>query len=221
MNKIIRNASKALVVGSVVAGISFAPLGFASPEVESHNQRSDAKAYWKGFKHDANETWKDGKEAFRDGWLESKLETALILSEHLNPFDIDIEVKGDRAILEGTVNSETLKSHAEAVTLNVEGIDKVTNKLKVDKDYKQKANNDAGKRSLSRIVKDTAITADIKTELLANKEVTGLDVDVDTFNGEVTLSGVVDSQAERLLAEYIARSNDGISKVINNIKVES
>lgn len=195
-----------------------------SDATEKHSVHNDegrtAEQYWKEFKHDSDEAWTDTKSAFRDGWLEGKLETAIIMNEQLNPFDIDLEVNGSTAILEGEVASEVVKEHAKYVALSVEGIDEVKNKLEVNKDAKVN-DKKTKERSVSRTLKDATITAGVKAELLANPEIKGLKINVDTAEGEVTLTGKVDSSAKRALAAYIAKDVAGVQEVVNNLEVQS
>lgn len=69
-------------------------------------------------------------------------------------------------------------------------------------------------------IDDSVITTKIKTELLADKRVSGMNVHVDTHQGRVQLSGVAKSPDERQVAEGIARSVDGVKQVENRITVQ-
>ena len=60
---------------------------------------------------------------------------------------------------------------------------------------------------------DTWITTKVKTSLLADTDVAGLDINVDTVNGVVTLSGQVDQQAQIEHAARIARDIEGVTEV--------
>jgi hyperosmotically inducible protein len=60
---------------------------------------------------------------------------------------------------------------------------------------------------------DTWITTKVKSSLLADSDVAGLDVEVETVNGEVRLSGDVDSQAQIDRAVEIARDIEGVTNV--------
>lgn len=62
-------------------------------------------------------------------------------------------------------------------------------------------------------VGDTWITTKVKTSLLADEDVAGLQVDVETVNGVVTLSGDVDSQAQIDEAKRIAAGIEGVTEV--------
>ena len=72
---------------------------------------------------------------------------------------------------------------------------------------------------VERQIDDAAITTQVKSKLAADPEVAAHNIDVDTNEGVVTLSGRVDDGAERAEAEKLARNTDGVRRVINNLKV--
>jgi hyperosmotically inducible protein len=74
-------------------------------------------------------------------------------------------------------------------------------------------------RSLGTQVDDAAITAKIKTELVVEKEIKSLSVDVDCVNGHVTLTGIVKNRAQIGQILEIAHAVDGVKTVTNNMKV--
>lgn len=57
--------------------------------------------------------------------------------------------------------------------------------------------------------------------MLADSSTAGLSIDVDSNSGQVILSGTVDSQEEKRLAERIAASTDGARTVVNLLTVAS
>jgi len=68
-------------------------------------------------------------------------------------------------------------------------------------------------RDSDQPVDDTWITTKVKSSLLADTDVAGLDINVDTLNGVVTLRGEVDSQAQIDEATRIAREIEGVTNV--------
>ncbi|MGE3508709.1 MAG: BON domain-containing protein [Vicinamibacterales bacterium] len=68
-------------------------------------------------------------------------------------------------------------------------------------------------------LEDSAVTAAVKTKLLADTTVSGMSIDVDTSNGVVTLSGRVDSTAAQGRAVELARSTNGAQQVIDHLTV--
>ena len=75
-------------------------------------------------------------------------------------------------------------------------------------------------RTADEVVGDTGVTAQIKTALIGDPEISGFAIGVDTFNGEVVLTGAVDSQAQINTAVSIARSVKGVNKVTSHIKIK-
>ena len=64
-----------------------------------------------------------------------------------------------------------------------------------------------------------AITAAVKSKLIADSVVGGMKIDVDTRDGVVSLSGSVKSQTEKDTAERIARETSGVKDVQDNLTV--
>ncbi len=71
--------------------------------------------------------------------------------------------------------------------------------------------------STGEYIDDTTLTSKVKTTLLQDPEVSGLGINVETFKGEVQLSGFANSEAERQRAESLASSVDGVAAVKNDI----
>lgn len=74
-------------------------------------------------------------------------------------------------------------------------------------------------RSAGEIVDDATITSRVKTALLADPEISGLKINVDTVEGKVSLKGETKTLALRKKAESIARSVPGVRSVTNNLVV--
>jgi hyperosmotically inducible protein len=69
-------------------------------------------------------------------------------------------------------------------------------------------------------VDDAALTASVKSTLVADKAANLTRVDVDTNQGVVSLNGIVDSADQKARAEQLARRVDGVKNVINNLQVQ-
>ncbi len=70
-------------------------------------------------------------------------------------------------------------------------------------------------------VDDTALTAKVKAALLAEPGLKSLQINVETKNAAVTLSGAVDSDASREKAKQVASSVSGVSNVVDQMTVKS
>jgi len=74
-------------------------------------------------------------------------------------------------------------------------------------------------RSAEQIAKDGAITARVKSRFIGDKYVDAFDINVDTYEGVVTLKGEVNNNIAREQAGKIAAAVDGVASVDNQIRV--
>jgi hyperosmotically inducible protein len=75
----------------------------------------------------------------------------------------------------------------------------------------------AAAQKTAEVVTDAEITSAVKTKLLADTTVGGLKIDVDTKNGVVTLTGPVNSGAEKTQALHLAKETKGVKKVVSKL----
>jgi osmotically-inducible protein OsmY len=76
-------------------------------------------------------------------------------------------------------------------------------------------------RSTGTYIDDTAVSTKVKTELLTDKDVKGTEVKVRTYNGEVQLSGFVDSPDQKIRAVQVARAVPGVRVVWDDLIVKA
>lgn len=76
-------------------------------------------------------------------------------------------------------------------------------------------------RTPGAVVDDTTITSKVKAKLLDDPMTKGLSIYVDTFEGNVTLTGAVASQEERRRAIELARSVAGVKTVKDTLNIKS
>jgi osmotically-inducible protein OsmY len=74
-------------------------------------------------------------------------------------------------------------------------------------------------RSTGQYIDDAAISTSVKSALIADSEVKARDVQVQTYQGTVQLSGFVDDQKQANRAVEIARSREGVKMVENDLHV--
>ena len=83
------------------------------------------------------------------------------------------------------------------------------------------AEQDADRADPATFVKDSAITAKIKTKLAAEHLGSLKHVSVDTDkNGVVWMSGTVNNEAERDQAMTIARNTEGVKTVKSSLRIQ-
>lgn len=164
-----------------------------------------------------------GQEAKADDlrqWQKGVIEGAFLFHSHLNAKDVRIEIQNDCAILKGYVDSEVGKSLAEQLALSVKGINQVINKLVVTPDLKGDTSKETDRENGSQHrLSNVTITNKVRSQLLANRVTSGMEIDVETRNRVVTLSGVVNSEAEKVLTYWIVKNTQGVTRVIDKLDV--
>lgn len=163
-------------------------------------------------------TEKTVEQNLSDANKEGRIWASFALNRHLNPFEFDIDVSGETATLNGTVDESIDKELAEQVALGVSGIKKVVNNVKVDPDWAPKPRA-SGERSFGQAAEDATITATVKSKLFWSEHTDGLDINVDTASGVVTLRGKVPTAEGKDLAARYASNTSGVRRVDNQLTV--
>jgi hyperosmotically inducible protein len=78
----------------------------------------------------------------------------------------------------------------------------------------------ATNRPIDDQLDDAGVVAEINARLAASPVTSALNINVDSLDGVVTLSGVVRTNESRLEAERIARTTSGVKRVISRIRVD-
>ena len=107
-----------------------------------------------------------------------------------------------RVLVTGETPTEELRTRAIDIVRHIEKVTQVYNEITV-----------AAPSSLMTRSSDSVITSKVKTKLLANEQISGINVKVVTENGVVYLMGIV-SRSEADLATDIARQTGGVQKVV-------
>lgn len=205
MMKILKSSLFALVATALVVATSPAAIG-----AEDKNCQASEPAI------------ESTKQELKDAWLQGKVETALLFNEFLNPFDIDTDVENGVVYLKGAVESDIDRDLAGEIAKSIDGVTDVENELVLDKAkaLEARASEDSNPaKSFKQKVTNATLTARVKTQLLLNGNTSGMQIDVDSADGIVTLSGEVDSAQEKELAVRIAENTDGTVSVVDRLTV--
>lgn len=142
-----------------------------------------------------------------DAAISTKVKAKLAADPQINPFDIDVDTNEGVVRLSGAVNNDAVRDEAVKLARRTKGVVRVVNDLTI------------GNRSLGDRLDDAGIVASIKAKLTGDPQVHPFNVDVDSKDGVVTLSGRVETVAARNEAEKIARNTEGVKEVRNRIKL--
>jgi hyperosmotically inducible periplasmic protein len=158
----------------------------------------------------ATRTQKTAGEQIDDSVLTAKVKAALIQEPSTKARQIDVETFRGTVQLNGYVDSADAKAAAGRVAQSVEGVQRVDNNLSVQE----------GSRTAGEAVDDSMITAKVKAALIADPTVKAHEVNVETRDGSVQLSGFVDNSAAKNAAADVARRVSGVKDVQNDLQVK-
>ena len=143
----------------------------------------------------------------------------------------DISVKMDKGtlVVKGDVATEAERKRILDTVKQQSGATPIRDDLRVDSKRKEReidrtnsdyTNPKGNSQSVGEYADDAGITAAVKSKLLVTKEVSSFDIQVDTHDGVVTLTGIADSKAHVEQAGRVAKSVDGVKSVDNRIIVK-
>lgn len=136
-------------------------------------------------------------------------------------YDIDVKVDRHNVTLTGTVATDAQKVEAGRLA-RVTGVNHVDNELTVDRRVDDTLTDRArrGMRRTGEALDDGWITTKVKWFLTGDSLLKGSNISVETNNRVVVLSGTVRSEAARQRAMALANDTDGVTKVVDHLRVE-
>ena len=170
--------------------------------------------------------------AASDPGITTAVKSKLAADDTVKAYQINVDTQGGVVTLTGTVPTAAARDRALEVARGTDGVTRVEDRLTVnaagtvDERAEQQSRDAASKAGdaasgAGAAVTDAGITAAVKTRLLADTDVAGLKIDVDTRDKVVTLTGTVATAAQKTEAGQIARDTTGVASVVNNLKVGS
>ena len=142
--------------------------------------------------------------------LAKEVRHQLVMLPWYSVFDsLEYKVEGDKVILSGQVTRPTLKSDAEAAVKSIEAVSSVVNNIEV---LPLSPMDDQIRRAVHR-----AIYGDPGLSRYSIQAVPSIHIIVK--NGNVTLEGVVDNEADKNLAYLRASAVPNVFSIKNNLVV--
>ena len=133
----------------------------------------------------------------------SRIATALGTDEAINTHaSITVQVFNGSALLVGQAPSQELINRAEQLARTVNNIKKLHNQIRLGSPVPP-----------SVTAHDLWLSSKIKTQLIADKRIDGLNIEIEVENGEVFLMGLVSTQKANLAVE-VTRNIKGVKQVI-------
>ena len=153
-------------------------------------------------------------EVVDDATITSTVKSKLLWSKHTDGLTTDVDTKSGKVRLTGSADSAAEKDLATRLALNTRGVVSVDNQ-QVVKTAKPTVvdNTRSAAHEAKRVISDSWITSKVISTFMYSTNVNGSDITVSTKHGIVTLSGKVDSGAERAMAIELAGNVRGVKNV--------
>jgi osmotically-inducible protein OsmY len=185
---------------------------------EIHNHLTVVNDGNRGTKDFVNNTAKKIENLTTD----AKIETRLTFNKHVMGNDVDVKVKGDKAILKGTVDNRRAYTVAETIAKDTPGIHYVENHIKITKSNNEKPVSDmiySEMMRLSDMAEDSWVEAKVETELMLSNAIETEKIDIEVVDGLVILTGSVPTDTQRDLIEHKIEDIAGVKEIENRLTV--
>ena len=151
-----------------------------------------------------------------DATITGTIKTKLAADSRVRASEINVDTTNGVVTLTGNVDSQAAKDVALELARATGGVSDVKDMISVRSGT---ANGEAPdpSRTIGTRIDDAGITMRVKARLLDDPLVKGLQIDVDTRDGVVYLTGSVKSAAEKKQAIELARTTEGVTNVEANL----
>ncbi|HEY3176932.1 MAG TPA: BON domain-containing protein [Candidatus Polarisedimenticolia bacterium] len=155
-----------------------------------------------------------------DAVIRAKVKAKLIADEAVRPYTIEVETREGEVTVTGNVDSQEAKDQALLLAKDTNGVTNVVDMITV-RTAETLGDAPEPDRTIGEHIDDAGITARVKSRLLEDPLVKGLNIDVDTRAGVVFLTGSVRNETEKETAIQVARSTQGVKGVQANLSVST
>ena len=157
--------------------------------------------------------------ATTDAGITSKVKAKFVADDLVKAAQIEVATHDGLVTLTGNVDSAAAKERALELARATKGVVNVIDMISA---RTASGGGDAPEpeRTIGEAVTDTGITMSVKSRLLDDPQVKGLQIDVDTRDGVVFLTGAVGSDAEIQKAIQLAKDTKGVLDVKSNLTLQ-
>jgi osmotically-inducible protein OsmY len=157
------------------------------------------------------------------GWITTKIEAQYFLDPGVKGRNIEVITATDGTVtLTGEVDSPAARMQALAIARATDGVTRVIDAMTSAADsMPEPTEGDEGDRlaEATQAVGDAWTTTRVQARYFVDPDIKGRDIDVTTVDGIVTLTGIVESAAERREAVALALEADDVLRVEDELQV--
>ncbi len=157
-----------------------------------------------------------------DATITAAVKSKLVWTRHADGLATEVSTESGKVTLKGTAESQDARNEAGRLAADTRGVVAVDNQLEVKApgSAEEPGAVDTAVDKTREVAGDTGdyitdgwITTKVKSTFMWSRGVSGMDISVTTEDGVVSLSGHVDSEAERELAIELAEQLRGVNSV--------
>jgi hyperosmotically inducible protein len=183
---------------------------------------------------------RDTKTIMNDAWITTQVYAKFFGDPDIKGRNISVDTTAGVVTLSGEVHSAAEHSQAVAKAKGTDGVKQVMDKLAVTpgdrpatadirdkvaatlpRDKEQaKAQAKTAAQRVGKEISDTWITTQVQAMYFLDREVKGMQINVTTTAGVVTLAGSVESEGVRQKALADAKSIEGVKQVVDKLSVK-
>jgi osmotically-inducible protein OsmY len=149
-------------------------------------------------------------EGIDDASASQQVKARLMAADGAGFSEVDVEVANRSLLLSGIAPTEEHRQAAEMIARNIGSVDNVYNEIFV-----------GPHTGFVRNAADELITAQIRTRLTASPSVRAINVNIETFQGNVYLMGTARSEQELQRAAEIASVVPGVRRVVSFMQLRA
>lgn len=149
-------------------------------------------------------------EGIDDAMASQRVKARLMGADRAAFMEVDVEVAGGNLLLSGSVPTQEHRQAAETIARSVPSLTAIYNELAIGEPS-----------SFARSAQDEWITAQIRTRLTASRNVRAININIETFHGNVYLMGLARSDFELRQAAEIASVVAGVRRVVSFMEVRA
>ncbi|HTH00099.1 MAG TPA: BON domain-containing protein [Vicinamibacterales bacterium] len=186
-----------------------------------------------------SQTARDTGTVVNDAWITTQVYAKFFMDPDIKGRNISVDTMAGVVTLTGTVQSGAERNQAIAKAKTTEGVKQVVDKLSLATAEKPLPSTPPEKGSgstnaeqvkahaksvadrVGKEVSDTWITSKVQAMYFLDRDVKGMNIDVTTKRGIVTLTGTVATEATRQKAIADARSIEGVNQVIDKLTIQN
>jgi hyperosmotically inducible protein len=152
-----------------------------------------------------------------DAQLTNNIQAKYFLDPTVKGRHIEVDTRGGVVTLNGEVASEGERAQALLLARSTQGVQRVEDHLTVNAGAEQQVSSGPATQPLTVPADDAKVATEVKTQFAADPQLQVIDVTVQ--EGVAQLQGTVPSTAVRQKAVDLARNTEGVTQVVDRLRI--